>query len=227
MEDEVERTTNPDGAMIHGLARTVRAEDPSVNLTTLDVESASGSTTVWAIDEILKSLQGSPPKKRVESEYVERDGVIYVSRVRPDEAVNQAETDYTNGAEPEVMSLHDASSTIRYRSERPGTLDSLHYAEISAEELSLGENRVEVELSAAGVNFKDVAVGMGIVPENHHLLGLEGAGIIRRVGKGVKSFKVGQRVGVFEKGTFANRIIATTERTLAIPDRLSFEVSAP
>ena len=72
--------------------------------------------------------------------------------------------------------------------------------------------------------YQDVAVSMGIVPENHHLLGLEGAGVVRRLGKGVKSFKIGQRVGVFEKGTFANRIIASTERTYALPDNLSFEV---
>lgn len=64
---------------------------------------------------------------------------------------------------------------------------------------------------------------MGIVPENQHLLGLEGAGVIRRVGKSVKSLKIGQRVMVFEKGTFANRIIATTERVYPLPDRVSFE----
>lgn len=65
---------------------------------------------------------------------------------------------------------------------------------------------------------------MGIVPENQCLLGLEGAGIVSRVGKGVMQFKTGQRVVVFEKGTFGNRIIATTERTHAIPDDMSFEV---
>ena len=65
---------------------------------------------------------------------------------------------------------------------------------------------------------------MGIVPENQHLLGLEGAGTIRRIGKKVETFHVGQRVMVFEKGTFANRIIATTERTFALPESLSFEV---
>lgn len=65
---------------------------------------------------------------------------------------------------------------------------------------------------------------MGIVPENQHLLGLEGAGLIRRVGKHVESLKIGQRALVFEKGTFANRIIATVERVYPLPDSLSFEV---
>ena len=65
---------------------------------------------------------------------------------------------------------------------------------------------------------------MGIVPENQCLLGLEGAGIVSRIGKGVMHFKIGQRVVVFEKGTFGNRITATTERIHAIPNDMSFEV---
>ena len=65
---------------------------------------------------------------------------------------------------------------------------------------------------------------MGIVPENQYLLGLEGAGTIRRVGKtAANSYKIGDRVLVFEKGTFGNRIIATTERTYHIPDWMSYE----
>jgi NADPH:quinone reductase-like Zn-dependent oxidoreductase len=68
---------------------------------------------------------------------------------------------------------------------------------------------------------------MGIVPANEHLLGLEGAGVIRRVGKLAGSYKVGQRVVVSEKGTFANRIQATTERVHLLPDSMSFEVRQP
>lgn len=66
---------------------------------------------------------------------------------------------------------------------------------------------------------------MGIVPENERLLGLEGAGIVRRVAPDVTKYKPGDRVVVFEKGTFANRIQVTTERTHHIPDDLTFEVS--
>lgn len=64
---------------------------------------------------------------------------------------------------------------------------------------------------------------MGIVPENEHLLGLEGAGIVRRVGKGAEKFKVGDRVAVLRNGTFANRIQVPIERTHILPDSLSFE----
>jgi NADPH:quinone reductase-like Zn-dependent oxidoreductase len=67
---------------------------------------------------------------------------------------------------------------------------------------------------------------MGIVPENEHLPGLEGAGVIRRVGSLVSSLNVGQRVLVYEKGTFANRIQVTPERVYPLPASMSFEVSS-
>lgn len=55
-------------------------------------------------------------------------------------------------------------------------------------------------------------------------MGLEGAGIVRRVGKGAEAYKVGDRVAVLRNGTFANRIQVAVERTHLIPDELSFEV---
>ena len=216
--------TEPDRAMVHGLFRTVRAEDPSVSATTLDVESASGTKTLGAIDSILRSLQQPPPKNHVENEYVERGGVISICRILPNHLVNHAEKEDRQGADLHVRDLHAAETCIRLQCERLGTIDSLCYSEVHSAELPLPDGCVEVEIAAAGLNFKDIAITMGIIPENQHLLGLEGAGVIRRVGASASQFTVGQRVLVFEKGTFGNRIIATTERTYAIPDDMTFEV---
>jgi NADPH:quinone reductase-like Zn-dependent oxidoreductase len=216
--------TMPENAMIHGLARTIRAEDPSISITTLDVEHGSGGKVSPTINTILKFLQKPAPKTQIDHEFVERRGILHISRVLPDHLVNKAVKEERHGAEFVKRPIHDADTTIRFICERLGTLDSLCYAEVDSKELSLGDNRVEVEIMASGLNFKDLAVTMAIVPENQHLLGLEGAGNIRRPGS--TSYKVGQRVLVFEKGTFANRIIATTERVYPIPDSMSFEEAA-
>ncbi|KAL3424012.1 beta-ketoacyl synthase domain-containing protein [Phlyctema vagabunda] len=214
---------NPNAAMVHGLGRTVRAEDPSISFTTLDVESHTGSNTIKSIDAILESLQQPALRTHIENEYVERNGVIHVSRVQPDHLINYAEREVIYGTDLISVPLHGVGTTVRLQCERLGTLDSLCFCEVSPEELHLPDGCVEVEIFAAGLNFKDVAVTMGIVPENEHLLGLEGAGTIRRVGKSATSYKIGQRVLVFEKGCFGNRIIATTERVYALPDSMSFE----
>ena len=84
---------------------------------------------------------------------------------------------------------------VRVRCERFGTIDLVCYTEIAAKELPVKDNCVEVELAAAGLNFKDITVTtMSIVPENQYLLGLEGAGNLRRLGKSVDSWSEGARL---------------------------------
>lgn len=67
---------------------------------------------------------------------------------------------------------------------------------------------------------------MGIVPENEYTIGCECAGLVRRVGPGVTSFKVGDRVALMSKGTFANRVRVPVGRAHVIPSWMSFEDAA-
>ncbi|PMB63557.1 Compactin diketide synthase mokB [Beauveria bassiana] len=217
--------TSPDNAMVHGFFRTIRAEDPSLSLTTLDVEDPLDPTTISAIDLVLKRVSEPTPKTKVDNEYVVRQGMIHVNRIMVDEAVNALKNNQLNGADLKVQSLHDLDTVARLQAERIGTLEWLHYAETSTEELPVKPGCVEVEIYAAGLNFKDVAVTMGIVPENEHLLGVEGAGVVRRAGKG-SPYVPGDRVVVFEKGCFANRVQVTKERCHPLPASMSFEDAA-
>lgn len=240
--------TKPDNALVHGFFRTIRGEDPSLSLTTLDVETGESPAGFSAIDRLLTFLKKPTPKEGVESEFAERSGIIHVNRILPDGPVNQTHNEEIHGAEPVITSLHDLKTIAMLRAERLGTLDRLAFSEISMVELPMKDNNVEVEIFAAGLNFKvresplatvfmvksnllifkqDVAVTMGIVPENEYLLGLEGAGIVRRIGKNAGDYKVGDRVAVLRNGTFANRIQVPTERTHLLPDFLSFEVRRP
>lgn len=220
------QVTSPDRAMIHGLARTVRNEDPSIRIITLDVESATGPSTIAAINSVLGYYGSSAAKEQsrgLENEFVERQGVIHVSRVHPDDAINTAEKAVIHGAELVEGELHDFPTTVRLQCERVGTIDSLQYAEVSAKELRVPDGSVEVEIFAAGLNFKDVAITMGIIPGDQSLIGTDGAGTIRRAGKNADMFKPGDRVLVFEKGSLANRVIAPIECTHIIPEWMSFE----
>jgi hypothetical protein len=146
--------TKPNNALIHGLARTMRSEDPLLSLITLDTQSSSGAETVTAIDHTLEYLEKATPKMLMESEFVERRGVLYISRIRPDSRINQAEKDERTGADLQIKNLHESETCIRLRCERLGTLDSLRYAEVCDEELPLRNHLVEVEIFAAGLNFK-------------------------------------------------------------------------
>lgn len=220
--------TDPERSIIHGLFRTIRAEEPALKLMTLDVESiATAETfanTVEAVDTVLKMTRAPLKAQHNDLEYAERGGVLHINRVLQDEALNRVKfEDAAQGTMPaRRVDMHDMATTVRLVTEQTGSLDSLHYVEVETNP-EIGPDSVEIQLHAAAVNFKDVAVAMGIVPEDGHLLGVEGAGVILRKGDNVRDRHVGQRVVVFEKGTFANRIVASARRTFPIPAAMSFE----
>lgn len=220
--------TDPERSIVHGLFRTIRAEEPALKLMTLDVKSAATAETlanaVEAVDTVLKMTQEPLKLQHNEFEYSERGGVLHINRVLQNEALNRVKfEDAPQGTMPvRRVDIHEMDTTVRLVTEQTGSLDSLHYVEVETN-TDIGPDAVEIQLHAAAVNFKDVAVAMGIVPEDGHLLGVEGAGVILRKGENVRDRHIGQRVVVFEKGTFANRIVASARRTYPIPSTMSFE----
>ncbi|KAI0181289.1 hypothetical protein GGR52DRAFT_583703 [Hypoxylon sp. FL1284] len=191
--------TNPDSAMINGLFRVARREDPGVKLTTLDVHSKASPASAWAVDTVLGRLRWN---QSVEAEYMERDGMMYVQRIIPDDA-------------PVVKGLHSTDAH-----------SSLTWCETETEVPELGAGTVEIEVVASGVNFKDVLIIMGIVPDDEYTLGAECAGVIRRLGPGVDKFTTGDRVCAFHFGTFANRVRVPVDRCHIIPAAMTFEEAA-
>ncbi|KAI0188556.1 putative polyketide synthase [Astrocystis sublimbata] len=199
------QVTNPDTALAHGLFRVVRMEDANAKLVCLDVQSSTAEdTTAGIITELLASLR----------EFAEREGLLYIHRLVPDLQVNEFKRQEAEGAEPVPQSLRE--------NPRP----SLTWNETNTSEVPVQDGRVEVEIMAVGVNFKDVAVTMGIVPENEYTLGYEASGVVTRLGPGVTKFKVGERVCFLNNGSYANRLQVPTGRAHAIPDSMSFEDAA-
>jgi len=83
-----------------------------------------------------------------------------------------------------------------------GTLEDLVLEPCPQVELDAGQVRVAVQ--AVGVNFRDVLVALGMVPDQAPVLGGEGAGIVVEVGPGVTGLAVGDRVmGLFGAGSMA------------------------
>ncbi|KAL8638174.1 MAG: hypothetical protein Q9226_009021, partial [Calogaya cf. arnoldii] len=59
---------------------------------------------------------------------------------------------------------------------------------------------------AVGVNFKDVVIIIGIVPDDEFNIGFECAGVVKRIEPGVTKFKLGDRVCMLKAGSYMNRI---------------------
>ncbi|PSR80443.1 hypothetical protein BD289DRAFT_484972 [Coniella lustricola] len=218
-----DRVTDPDRALVHGLFRVARREDPTAKLTVLDVQSGPSPATAWAIRRTLDQLWKGGDL--VETEYVERDGLLHIQRVVPDMAVNTFRKAEVEGLESAVKGLHETDVQVRIHGERVGTLD-FAWCEEEQSQPDLEPDFVEVEVKTVGVNFKDVATTMGIVPENEFTIGCECAGVVRRLGPNTTKFNIGDRVVVMSKGTYANRVRVPAGRAHIMPSWMSFEDAA-
>ncbi|KAM7207245.1 hypothetical protein V8F20_002511 [Naviculisporaceae sp. PSN 640] len=217
--------TNPNAAAINGFFRTIRAEE-GVRLVNLDVENATGDNTGAAIVSCLDVLRQPVADDQIESEFVERGGVLHISRLLPDWEITKLQGHHPSDRKTEVLDIHEVETIINLGAERLGDMDSIHYHELTPEPVPLEDGYVEVEVHAAGLNYKDVVVTMGIVPGDERELGGEAAGIVTKVSPSVNSLKVGDRVVVFTPATISNRVRTRPGRVHVLPDWMSFEEAA-
>lgn len=145
---------NPNCVLIHGFARVIRAENPSLVLLTLDTEAGSSANAPTAIDRLLKATRLTEPKTQIENKFAERSGIICTSRVLPNDHINQAEQSDNSGGQLQIRALHDLSTCIRLQCERLGTMDSLHFSEVSETQYLVSDNFVKKEMYATSLNFK-------------------------------------------------------------------------
>jgi NADPH:quinone reductase-like Zn-dependent oxidoreductase/surfactin synthase thioesterase subunit len=121
--------------------------------------------------------------------------------------------------------------SYRLEPETEGSLDP--FVAVSTDPRAPDRGEVEIEVHAAGVNFKDVMNAMGLLSDRavggglagKHL-GLEVAGRVRRVGPGVAELSPGQRVMARVVGGFAGCVVANADLVTPIPSGLTCEEAA-
>jgi NADPH:quinone reductase len=91
-----------------------------------------------------------------------------------------------------------------------------------------GPREVRVRVAAAGVNFIDVYFRTGLYPRPlPFVCGLEGAGVVERVGAQVKELKPGDRVAwASAPGSYAEAVVAVPDVLVRIPDGVAADVAA-
>ena len=91
-----------------------------------------------------------------------------------------------------------------------------------------GPGQVVIRVEAAGVNFVDVYHREGLYPVAHPFTpGREAAGIVERVGEGVTTCRVGDRVASESlTGGYADYAVAAVERVVPLPDGITTRLAA-
>ncbi|GAB1212188.1 hypothetical protein ATERTT37_001318 [Aspergillus terreus] len=193
--------SSPEQALILGLARSARSENPELRLVVFDIdptadESQTAQLTSHLMDDSVR-----------EDEIAERGGRLYIPRVVASDDLNSR---IPNGvrSEPTVQPLYQKDRPLALRIGRPGLLDTLMFSDDTDLTSSpLQPDELEIEVKASALNFRDIAASMGIIDD--FKLGDECAGVVLRVGSNVSStdFAVGDRVVAWRPGQGAHRTI--------------------
>ncbi|WP_329112976.1 type I polyketide synthase [Streptomyces sp. NBC_01465] len=198
-----ERVESLAGASVWGLVRSAQTEHPGrFRLVDIDEEAASWARIpdVLDLDEVQLAL---------------RAGELRVPRLAP------ASTGDHRIEEP-------PAGAHRLGIPSKGTLENLTWVPCPEVEAPLTSGQVRIAVQAAGLNFRDITIALGLVDRTaiDAGLGSEGAGVVLEVADDVTRLSPGDRVtGVFT-GAFGRTAVADHRMLVPIPDGWSFAEAA-
>ncbi|PKX95178.1 putative polyketide synthase [Aspergillus novofumigatus IBT 16806] len=207
----VEADPDPARALTLGVMRTIRQE-LARGISTVEIEQLDDAAMhrVIEIFEKVKTYDETQDPD-LDYEFVLKDNDVYVGRFQ------WSSLDSVITSAPETGSrVLDIGSH--------GMLDTLKWS-LSGRGLCMAEDDIEVDIKCVGLNFKDIMVSMGLMGDTSEM-GLEGSGIVRRVGRSVTTLQAGDRVLFAGKGIMATRRIMRVSSCVKIPSSLSLEDAA-
>ena len=217
--------SQPELGIISGLARNVMSEN--LDKSFVEVSFEAQTPPEQTISKITKVYQHSltTETSQKEVEYVEKDGLLCLSRVAEAKALNQKLHDKLVRQNPIDLAFGESPDrALKLTVASPGLLDTLQFEDDGSADLPMGSDEVEIRVKASGMNFKDVMVAVGQVPSN--TLGHECSGIVTRAGRSA-GFSPGDRVCCFSVTGSYKTLVRTDKCAVAkIPSDMSFSTAA-
>ncbi|MYW58228.1 SDR family NAD(P)-dependent oxidoreductase, partial [Streptomyces sp. SID8370] len=193
---------------VWGLLRAARTEHPD-RFALLDVDGGARERPEGLVSALSVLSAGD------EFQLAVRDGGVYAPRlVRADAA-------------PEVLVPPADTEFWRLDVRGSGTLGNLALLPAPEAGAALEPGEVRVAVRAAGLNFRDVLVGLGMYPGDEARIGGEAAGVVLEVGTGVTSVAVGDRVtGLFPLGAIGPVAVTDHRWVTRMPQGWTFTDAA-
>ncbi|WP_109527129.1 MULTISPECIES: type I polyketide synthase [Nocardia] len=197
---EVTDTVDLRGAAIWGLLRSAQTENPD-RLVLLDIGPDTG------LDDAVAAT---------------------VAAAEPQVAWRGANASVPRMVRHDVIDVADPIRDPHWRLTigEKGTLTTIGLSRLAEDPVPvLAAGQVRVRMRAAGINFRDVLISIGMYPNPDAVLGGEGAGVVVEVAPDVTDFAPGDRVmGLFDG---VGSTVVTDHRTIVrIPEGWSFPQAA-
>ncbi|MCX4246642.1 type I polyketide synthase [Paraliomyxa miuraensis] len=211
-----EGPVDPGQAPLVGLGRVIALEHAELRCSLVDlplVDAVEPADDDAAMESLVAELLADD----AEQEIALRHGARYVARL--------AHQPPTPRARPERI---EPAGDRPYRLEidQPGVLERLALRPASRRDP--GPEEVEIAVEATGLNFLDVLLALGVMPDDlpgepgaPMLLGAECAGHIVAKGEGVEEFSLGQPVLALARGSMGSHVTVPTTLVVPRPAELS------
>ncbi|MDN7484298.1 type I polyketide synthase [Burkholderia orbicola] len=201
---------HPEQATLWGLGRVLANEHPELACRLIDVDRSAHGIP----DALIRELTGAAVEEEVvlsaHGRLVPRMLTAAQAAARSDGALARA-------------------SVLAF--DAPGSLRNLEW--FALPESALGDDEVEIEPVATGLNFRDVMYAMGLLSDEAvetgfagATIGMELSGRVVGVGRAVTAFAAGDAVLGFAPASFATRVRTRAQAIAQKPQRLSFEEAA-
>ncbi|MEU8146475.1 SDR family NAD(P)-dependent oxidoreductase [Nonomuraea sp. NPDC048901] len=185
---EGEDVTDLAAAAVLGLMRSAQSEHPG-RFVTLDLDDSE-----VPLPAVLAAL--------AEPQLAVRGGAVWVPRL-------------ARATTGEALLPPLGGEPWRLEATGAGTLDGLALVPCPEAARPLGPGEVRLSIRAAGMNFRDVVVALGMVPERDVPIGGEVAGVVLEVGSAVTDLAPGDRVLGLLDGAYGP--VGVTDRRLLAP----------
>jgi polyketide synthase 12 len=183
---------------VWGLIRSAQAEEPG-RFVLVDLDQDSSHSALGG------AIATEEPQIAI------RDGVVLAARL-------------VHAGAGSLLAPPPGVSRWRLRAGGAGTLEDLRMVEIADAGAPLAPSEVRIEMRAAGLNFRDVVVALGLIPlrTGEDLIGSEGAGVVLEVGTEVEGLQPGDRVMGMLLGSFGTVVVADHRMVVPMPAGWSF-----
>jgi acyl transferase domain-containing protein/NADPH:quinone reductase-like Zn-dependent oxidoreductase/acyl carrier protein len=195
-----EDVPSPAAAAVWGMVRSAQSEHPGrFALVDLDGESSSwrGLAAALAGEELCVAI---------------RTGELFAARL-------------TRASSDGVLTPPEDASAWRLDTTGANTFEDLALVACPEATRPLEQGEIRVGVRAAGVNFKDVLIALGMYPGGA-TIGNEAAGIVLEVGRGVEDLAPGDRVTGLFSGSFGPLAITDSRLVTRVPADWSFSQAA-
>ncbi|CAH1246026.1 FASN [Branchiostoma lanceolatum] len=201
----------PASSVVTGFFRVVNNELKDLPIYTVDLPSMARTSGLGELAGTLALLLSEPPAER---ELAIRNGEVLVPRLN---RTSMAKI---------VHPTHSNHWVLDVSSDKTRTVEDVGFYELPS--VSPSSDKVRVHVRAAGLNFKDVMMSLGLLGglNLQTQFGLECSGTVVEVGSSVEHVKVGDEVIAFGDHCFASHVVCDKRFVVKKPSNISWTEAA-